>query len=126
MNNEELQAHVKSGKPTKNLHYPEEMLNSKFMNEFAIVRNPARAILCADGFMVSIQASSSHYCSPRANDGPYSHFELGYPSEPDDLITEYAEDGERLTQTVYPMVPLQVVLDLVNRHGGVKPTQTQE
>ena len=30
---------------------------------------------------VSIQASEYHYCTPRNNEGPYSEWEVGFPSE---------------------------------------------
>ncbi len=98
-----LQAHVISGKVYKGTD----------------VRAPAPAIVCADGFTVSVQASSTHYSSPRSNMGPYTDFELGYPSEADDLLTEFAETPNAPTETVYGYVPLSVVLSLLAKHGGV-------
>lgn len=75
---------------------------------------------CKDGFEVSVQASSIHYCVPRSNNAhPYKAFELGYPSEKDDLIMEYAEDPENPTGTVYAYVPVEVVEKLVEKHGGI-------
>ena len=101
MNNQQLQAHVKSG-PVVGDH-----------------RLPAPAIRCADGFEVSVQASYTHYCQPRDNDGPYTHFELGFPSQEDELIQPYAENPDRPMDTVYPRVPLDLVLSLIAKHGGV-------
>lgn len=92
------------------------------------------AVICEDGFSVSIQASASHYCSPRRNFdrlerkaeeiviadyGIYSEFELGFPSGSDDLITPYAEDPRDLTGTVYGWVPVEIVKSLIEKHGGV-------
>ena len=81
----------------------------------------ARRVTCVDGFTVSIQASSRHYCSPREylETGNYSSWELGYPSESDDLIAEYAEDKDALTNTVYGYVPNEIVESLLQGHGGI-------
>ena len=45
--------------------------------------------------------------------------ELGYPSEPDELIEEYAEDWDDLTDTVYGYVPIEIVDKLLEKHGGI-------
>ena len=80
------------------------------------------AVRCADGFSVSVQASENNYCSPRENlpDGSYEEVELGYPSEADELIMEYAEnpDGSP-TDSVYGYVPVSVVEELIWKHGGM-------
>ena len=77
-------------------------------------------VVCADGFTVSIQASSSHYCYPRRDDADeYVNVELGFPSEPDDLIQPYAEDAHWPCDTVYGFVPHFVVRQLLAKHGGV-------
>lgn len=105
-------------------------------------------IVCNDGYSVSVQASEHMYCEPRYTqwqneDGwqvingdylwacstprnfetdhytPYESVELGYPSEEDELINEYAE-GDDYTNTVYSYVPVNVVEQLVKKHGGYK------
>ena len=73
-----------------------------------------------DDFIISIQASETHYCSPRNNNGPYLSVELGYPSGADDLIMEFAEDARCPTRTVYGYVPVEVVDALIEKHGGIK------
>lgn len=79
-------------------------------------------LLCKDGFSMSVQASAFHYCSPRESFLPeYSSFEVGYPSEPDRMLTPFA-DGEELTETVYPYVPVEVVNAVLARHGGIVAT----
>lgn len=67
---------------------------------------------CADGFEISIQQSPVHYCNT-------DEVELGFPSEPDQLIMEYAEDASDPTETVYGCVPIPVVDKLVLKHGGI-------
>jgi hypothetical protein len=84
-------------------------------------------LVCRDGFSVSVQASASHYCQPRDDEGPYTHVEMGFPSAPSDLLTEYAEDAEDAeddpTCTVYVCVPLSVVEALLESHGGFEGLQ---
>ena len=93
-------------------------------------------IVCKDGFNISVQASENHYCSPRINtsDGStYTEVECGYPSEmariPYDQLTEndfqsYAEDPHSLTKSVYGYVPVHVVDNLLNSHGGIDVERT--
>ena len=76
-------------------------------------------IECVDGFSVSVQASKYAYCRPRSNRGPYSHVELGYPSEEVDEWMEYAETSETPTDTVYGWVPVEIVDQVLEEHGGI-------
>ena len=105
-------------------------------------------IVCNDGYSVSVQASEYMYCEPRYTqwkneDGwqvingdywsssgtprnfetdhftPYESVELGFPSEADELIYEYAEDDD-YTSTVYGHVPVKIVEQLIEKHGGYK------
>jgi hypothetical protein len=84
------------------------------------------AITCADGFQVSAQASSSHYCSPRVNRiDYYMTVELGFPSEFMGVeFNEFCEDITAPTETVYGYVPIELVEDLIERHGGLKAPET--
>ena len=79
-------------------------------------------IECKDGFTISVQGSTNHYCDPREDlfDADYSEVELGYPSEPDDWIADYAEDDEDLCHTVYGWVPIELVEELIEKHGGIR------
>lgn len=75
---------------------------------------------CADGWKVSIQAGSPYYSIPRqANAGVYAGFELGYPTEAEPLLMDYAEDAENPTSTVYPFTPTEVIKEVLSKHGGV-------
>lgn len=75
---------------------------------------------CKDGFTISIQGGTfGHYCTPRKNCNVYERVELGYPSQEDDLIKEYAENEHDLTDTVYPYVPIEIVEKLIAKHGGI-------
>ena len=77
-------------------------------------------LMCADGFSVSVQASEYHYCTPRINGADkYETVELGFPSAEDSLIVDYAEEADRPTDTVYGYVPVHIVCELVEKHGGI-------
>ena len=78
-------------------------------------------IECVDGTSLSVQAGRTHYCSPRDNNGPWSKVEIGFPSiTPSDAIMEYCEDSSDPTGTVYGYVPIELVCDFINDHGGIK------
>ena len=82
-----------------------------------------KRIECNDGFSISIQASGFHYSNPRedlVDANQYSHFELGFPSEEEEMIAMFAEDKECLTDTVYPYVEASLIQDMLDKHGGVK------
>ena len=83
-------------------------------------RKQNKTVVCADGFRVSIQASESHYSIPRVDNAErYTEVELGYPSQVDQLIIDYAEDETNPTATVYGYVPSDIVYALLTKHGGV-------
>ena len=67
---------------------------------------------------MSVQASSNHYCSPREDEGPWTHVEVGYPNRVEPLLWEWAEVKGAWTDTVYPRVPVEVVAAVVELHGG--------
>lgn len=88
--------------------------------DFGIMELPTRRIVCRDGFSISVQANNFTYCTPRIDCGwPYSEVELGFPSEEDELINEYAEDDGDYTDTVYGYVPIEIVNTLIEKHGGI-------
>lgn len=86
-------------------------------------------IRCADGFAVSVIAGWGTYCRPRPGwgdvdpcyAGPYTHVEVGYPTErpePWDQWEEYCEAPDNPTGTVYSYVPVPLVRALIAAHGG--------
>ena len=78
-----------------------------------------KSVQCSDGFIMSVQASKSNYCSPRADAGPYLDAEVGFPSSYDFYLHEYAEDPNDPTGTVYPHVPAHVIRMCIDAHGGM-------
>ena len=87
---------------------------------YMMYRKPLyKAVVCADGFSMSVQAATSAYSNPRHDNGPYTEVEVGYPNEEESLLVPYAEDSEKLTETVYPYVPVAKVSLVLAKHGGV-------
>jgi hypothetical protein len=79
-----------------------------------------KRIECADGFSMSVQASSFNYCEPRIDDAKiYTEVEVGFPNDYESLIVDYAEDKENYTGTVYGYVPSDIVTLVCAKHGGV-------
>jgi hypothetical protein len=83
-------------------------------------------VVCADGFMVSVQASPMHYAhdqqgAPYWRDPdpevayPFKTFEIGNPSsapKPRSAWAEYDNGG------VWAWVPREIVAALLDNHGG--------
>lgn len=75
-------------------------------------------IVCNDGFTLSVQARVFNYCTPRSDTGPWSEVEVGFPSEVEDLLLPFAEDSNDPTGTVYGWVPVNLVEQVIAKHGG--------
>ena len=79
-----------------------------------------KPIICKDGFGMSVQASSGNYCEPREDFANfYTEVEVGYPSERESLLMEYAEDPANPTETVYGWVPADIIRHIIDKHGGI-------
>lgn len=81
-------------------------------------------VVCKDGFRMSVQHSTLHYCSPRVDFAErkgleFDSYEVGYPSEAEDILLPFAEDPDHPTGTVYPFVPAQIVEQVAEMHGGI-------
>ena len=80
-----------------------------------------KAIRCKDGFSMSVQAGEFIYCRPRNNIGP--KVEVGFPSEKEELLMPFMQEGEdgadtKPTETVYPYVPSEIITKVIAKHGG--------
>lgn len=75
-----------------------------------------KAVVCKDGTSISIQASKSHYCEPRTNDGPYSAVEV-WCIRGDNVgpITEFEYDDQEPSG----YVPIEQVVLFLDNHGGI-------
>ena len=103
--------------------YP-DVPNIRGKGSMAVSRNPH--VVCKDGFEMSVQCGQSLYSSPKDVAKRYREVEIGFPSVPEPLIAEYAEDWEvegdddpRLCETVYGYVPVKLVNKVLKKHGGI-------
>jgi len=77
-------------------------------------------VMCADGFTMSVQAHDGAYCSPRVNNAEsYDEVEVGFPSSAEPLLMDWCDDPNDPTGTVYGYVPVQVVTNVIAKHGGM-------
>jgi hypothetical protein len=81
-----------------------------------------KCIECNDGFTISVQGHRGAYSQPRENGADhYSKVECGYPSGPVPSLSEYKDDAAgKDEESVYGYVPVDVVIALLNEHGGIK------
>ena len=85
-----------------------------------MARNRNEAVVCKDGFRMSVQAFDGAYCYPRIDNAEkYEEVEIGFPSEKEDLLMAWAEDHHDPTNTVYAYVPVQTVALVIAKHGGM-------
>ena len=77
-------------------------------------------VVCADGFTMSVQAHAGAYCLPRMTDAPvYREVEVGFPNAEEPMLMDWAEEKRRPTDTVYGWVPVNVVTNVIAKHGGM-------
>lgn len=81
-------------------------------------------IHCKDGFIFSVQGSDGHYCSPRTNSKEFSAMEIGYPNQVEELILDFAEDRDNPTETVYGYVDVEIIQEVIDKHGGIDEEKT--
>ena len=110
-------------------------LKVKVLNEDPLMKHIMTSsklphIVCTDGFTMSVQVGYSLYSTPKKVAKRYSAVEIGYPSDHEPLIEEYAEcyTFEELdidfTDTIYPYVPVKIVDKVLKKHGGIDLTET--
>ena len=84
------------------------------------MRNLNKKVVCSDGFTMSVQANEGAYCTPRCNNQErYEQVEVGFPSEQEELLMPWVEDKSRPTETMYAYVPVEIVTNIIVKHGGM-------
>ncbi len=77
-------------------------------------------VVCTDGFTMSVQAGIYNYCDPQETDAPkYDLVEVGFPTAKEPMLMPYAEAPEDPTGTVYAYVPVELVTNVIVKHGGL-------
>jgi hypothetical protein len=82
--------------------------------------NPRPRIECNDGFSMSVQGGEFSYSNPRQFGSNFTEMEIGFPSEYEELIIDYAQSNNNPTDTVYPYVPVEVIIEVIKKHKGMK------
>ena len=100
----------------------EKFILKTFKEEYGYCFRPR--IVCNDGFNMSVQGSSGHYCNPRKTQNWYNSLEIGFPSNQEVLINSYAEIKDNWTGTVYGYVPCNIIQDVIDKHGGINQDAT--
>lgn len=81
-------------------------------------------IICADDFSISVQAHNGSYSAPRDDfASKYSKVECGFPTIKEELLLPYMDgdpETDDPTESVYGYVPIDVVIAVINKHGGIK------
>jgi hypothetical protein len=86
----------------------------------------APRLICKDGFSMFVNANQRAYCQPQSDVGPWTSVEISFPSSPVDSILpfvetfDYGDDETDQTQTIYGNVPIEIVDQLIESHGGIK------
>ena len=92
-------------------------MNKQQLQEFLMNKPPYMNcgwLICKDGYHLSIQASNTLYSKPRKNYVVWSEVEVMPKTGKLPIkFSEYSSDGE-----VYGFVPTELVLNLINEHGG--------
>ena len=81
-------------------------------------------IICNDGFLMSVQGSKGHYSQPRSVSDIFEEMEIGFLSQDEPLIFEYAETENDWTNTVYPYVPVEIIQQVIDKHNGINVEET--
>ena len=89
-------------------------------------------IVCTDGVSLSVQAGVFLYSTPREDTGPYIELEVGFiraagqnPNNgkvftPPDTWRAYTADGDEFPTDVYGYIPIELVEEFIEEHGGIK------
>tara|TARA_B100000586_G_scaffold216930_1_gene163937 strand:+ start:181 stop:555 length:375 start_codon:yes stop_codon:yes gene_type:complete len=106
-----------------------KVLNDDPLMKHIMTSSRLPKIICSDGFTMSVQVGYSLYSTPKKIAKRYSAVEIGFPSEHEPLIEEYAEtfhqeDETDYTDTVYPYVPVAIVDKVLKKHGGIDLNET--
>lgn len=82
-----------------------------------LYKRVAPQLACVDGSTMSVQASETHYCTPRDNSGPYTHVEVWCCG----TVPAWYEYGDG--DDLYAYVPTELVVEEIDRRGGLKEKQ---
>jgi len=74
-------------------------------------------IRCEDGFEMSVQAGFGYYSDPPEYFSTYKTWEVGYPSDSEDLLQDYYDSDD---PDIFKYVPTEIINQIILKHGGLK------
>lgn len=77
-------------------------------------------VICNDGFSFSAQAHCNYPCEPREELAYWEIMDFYFPSEEEPLLNKYLSAFNGPLKDTYRCVPMQVIADVINKHGGMK------
>lgn len=97
------------------IHYMEVF--EELAMEGKLLLKTYEALECNDGFTMSVQASSNHYCLPRemTEIEKYTHFEV---SAEDETLFQPYEISDNAH--IFTKVPKEVIQKVIEKHGLLK------
>ena len=100
-------------------------INIRSRNKFLNLRP---AIVCKDGFTLSVDASRFVACKPKGdNRTDYTHFEVGELFHEISGLDAYRRTiyfNDKVKRNVYEYVPKKMVEDILEEHGGIDVEKT--
>lgn len=80
-----------------------------------------KEIVCRDGFRMSVQAGPHMYSTPRDWVDHYDEVEVGYPTQVEVRLMPFIDGRYEFspTDTVYAYVPVDIINQIVEEHGGL-------
>ena len=99
--------------------------------------NMRPAIICNDGFKMSVQAGSGYHCEPREETTIYNSVEIGFPNYDDILavfqcgsLEQYEAEKNYYLQDplngILEKIPVEIVQKLINKHSGINKQKTYD
>jgi len=99
--------------------------------------NMRPALICNDGFKMSVQAGSGYHCEPREETTIYNSVEIGFPNYDDILavfqcgsLEQYEAEKNYYLQDplngILEKIPVEIVQKLINKHGGIDKQKTYD
>jgi len=73
---------------------------------------------CHDGFLMSVQASADHHCTPQDDEGPWIEFEVSADGS-ESLLSPYMSEGIDDDQFIFTNVPIDIIRKVIDKHGGI-------
>lgn len=85
------------------------------------LKSTTELVICNDGFQLKILAGPGFESSPVTPIGPWTHFQVEDTSRSDIQLTPYMGMLYSYDHDIikYFQVPKQVLIDVVNSHGGI-------